>query len=237
MKRNLFLLFAFATALASAQFNVETHGGDQIVDGQVIAFGTLNAELGYYVNNESTTDEIYMRIEFVSAVNYNGVDMQLCFGLCYDPIIEGQFYPQGGGVITIQPGENQNTDGDKFLNYNDGGGNLIDYNFRFFQVDGGGNEIGDDLSFTYRYDPNLSIADQNLVNAKIASTDVRDVLVVEALEATQLRIFDIQGRLVVSVQLNAGNNTVNVAHLPSQMYLVEMSNDRGANQVTKIVKR
>lgn len=237
MKRNLFLVFAFATVMASAQFNVETHGGDPIVDGQIVAYGTLNAELGFYVNNESTTDEIYMKIEFVSAVNYDGVDMQLCFGLCYDPIAVGDIYPLGGGVVTIQPGENQNQEGDKFLNYNDGGGNLIDYNFRFIQVDGGGNEIGDDLSFTYRYDPSLGFNDNNLINAQLTATNIKDQLVVITTEDVQLEVYDIQGRRVVSQHLSIGTNNVNVSNLPTQMYIVKLTNKQGASQITKIVKR
>lgn len=237
MKRNLFLVFVFATVMASAQFTVETHGGDPIVDGQTVTYGTLNAELGFYVNNESATEEIYMRIEFVSAVNYDGVDMQLCFGLCYDPIAVGDIYPLGGGVVTILPGENQNQEGDKFLNYNDGGGNLIDYNFRFIQVDGGGNEIGEDLTFTYRYDPNLGLNDSNMLNAQIASTNVKDQLVVSAAEDIQIELFDIQGRRVVNQKLSSGTTNVNVSNLPAQMYVVKLTDNQGATQITKIVKR
>lgn len=237
MKRNLLLVFAFATAMASAQFTVESHGGDPIVDGQIITYGTLNAELGFYVNNESTTDEIYMRIEFVSAVNYDGVDMQLCFGLCYDPIAVGDIYPLGGGVVTILPGENQNQEGDKFLNYNDGGGNLIDYNFRFIQVDGGLNEIGEDLTFTYRYDPSLGLNDNNLVSAQLIATNVKDQLLITASEEVQIELYDIQGRRVVSQKLTSGTNTVNVSNLPTQMYIVKLTNKQGASQITKIVKR
>ncbi len=240
MKRNLFFLFALTTALVSAQFTVETHDGDPIVDGQTIAFNVFGygvAEIPFYVNNESTTDQIFMKIEFVSAVNNDGSDVELCFGLCYTGLTIGQSYPPGSEVVTIEPGQNQNQEGDHFVNLGDGNGSPIEYVFRFYQVDGAGSEIGDDLTFTYRYDPNLSVGDQNLVNAKIASTDVKDVLVVEATEATQLRIFDVQGRVVANEQLTAGNNSVNVAHLPSQMYLVELSNNKGANQVTKIVKR
>lgn len=237
MKRKLFLAFAFVTLMASAQFTVETHGGDPIVDGQIITYGTLNAELGFYVNNESTTDEIYMRIEFVSAVNYDGVDMQLCFGLCYDPIAVGDIYPLGGGVVTILPGENQNQEGDKFLNYNDGGGNLIDYNFRFIQVDGGLNEIGEDLTFTYRYDPSLGLNDNNLVSAQLIATNVKDQLLITASEEVQIELYDIQGRRVVSQKLTSGTNTVNVSNLPTQMYIVKLTNKQGASQITKIVKR
>jgi len=240
MKRNLFLLFVLVTSLASAQFTLETQDGDPIVEGQTVAYGTLDeatASLHFWVFNESTTDEIYMKVELVSATNYDETDMQVCFGLCYDPVLLNFPYPPGNDVVIIQPGEHQTSSGDKFWNYNDGGGSIIDYNFRFFQVDENGVETGDELNFTYRYDPNLGVNDNNIVNAQIASTMVKDLLVVDANEATKLQIFDIQGRAVLTQELSAGINNINVANLPSQLYLVQMSNDRGAKQTTKIVKR
>ena len=163
--------------------------------------------------------------------------MQLCFGLCYDPIAVGQNYPPGNEVVTIQPGQNQMEEGDKFLNYNDGGGNIIDYVFRFYQVDAGGNEIGDDLTFTYRYDPLLSTADNKLVKANIASTVVRDVLTIEATEEASVVVYDIRGRVVSNQKLIVGTNNISMASLPSQVYLVQLTNDRGASQAVKIVKQ
>ncbi|MBW2936654.1 T9SS type A sorting domain-containing protein [Aureisphaera sp. CAU 1614] len=236
MKKLLTLFCAFATITAVAQFNVESHAGDPILDGQMIIAGALNNPLPFYVNNESTTDEIYMKCEFVSAVNYDGVDMQLCFGLCYDPVAVGDIYPPGSEVVTIQPGQHQDSDGDKFLNYNDGGGNIIDYVFRFFQVDAGGVEIGDDLTFTYRYDPALGVNDNKEVKANITNTVVRDVLTIEAIEEASVVIYDIRGRAVSNQKLIIGTNTINVANLPSQVYLVQMTNDKGFSQAVKIVK-
>ncbi len=239
MKRNLFLLFVLATSLVSAQFSLETQAGDPIIEGQTVTVGSLDeaAAVYFYVYNESTTDEIYMKVELVSAVNYDGTNMQVCFGLCYDPILVGFPYPPGNDVVTIQPGEHQTSTGDKFWNYNDGGGNPIDYNFRFFQVDANGDPTGDELNFVFRYDPNLSVGENNVVKAALASTIVNDQLVVEALETATMKVYDIQGRVVLSKELVSGINNINVASLPSQVYLVQITNEKGANQTTKIVKR
>lgn len=239
MKRNLFLLFVLATSMVSAQFSLETTDGDPIVEGQEITVGTLDEAdaLHFYVYNESTTEEIYMKVELVSSVNYDGTNMQVCFGLCYDPVMEGFPYPPGVEVVTIQPGEHQTSTGDKIWNYNDGGGNEIIYNFRFFQVDGNGDETGDELNFVFRYDPALSVGENQAVKAQLASTMVKDQLVIEALEAAKVQVFDIQGRMVVSNDLVAGINTVSVSHLPSQMYLVQITNEKGASTTVKVVKR
>lgn len=239
MKRNLFLLFVLATSIVSAQFSVETTDGDPITEGQTITVGSLDEAdaVDFYVYNDSATEEIYMKVELVSAVNYDGTNMQVCFGLCYDPIMVGFPYPPGNEVVTIQPGEHQTSEGDKIWNYNDGGGNSIDYNFRFFQVDANGVETGDEVNFLYRYDPNLSISENSAVQARLASTMVKDQLVIEALEAGSVKVYDIQGRLVVSEELVTGINNVNISALPTQVYLVQISNEKGANQTTKIVKR
>ena len=65
--------FIFSFCLASMswwhlQFTLETQEGDPIVDGQTVTLWDLgwNQCLShFYVNNESTTDEIYMKVEFV----------------------------------------------------------------------------------------------------------------------------------------------------------------------------
>ena len=239
MKRNLFLLFVLVTSIVSAQFSVETTDGDPITEGQTITVGTLDEAdaVDFYVYNDSATEEIYMKIELVSAVNYDGTNMQVCFGLCYDPIMVGFPYPPGNEVVTIQPGEHQTSEGDKIWNYNDGGGNPIDYNFRFFQVDANGDETGDEVNFLFRYDPNLSVSENAVVKAQLASTVVKDEIMIEALEAASVQIYDIQGRLVASQNITSGINNVNIATLPSQIYLVQITNERGANQTTKIVKQ
>lgn len=240
MKRNLFLLFACFATIASAQFTVETHDGDPIVDGQTVAYGVYGygpAELPFYVYNQSTTDQIFMKIEFVSAVNNDGSDVELCFGLCYTGLTIGWSYPPGSDTVIIEPGEHQPSEGDHIVNLGDGGGNIIDYVFRFYQVDEVGNEIGDDLTMTYRYDPNLGLNDHSRVNAQLLATNVKDQLVVVALEDTHIEIFDIQGRRVLDQKLISGTNQVNMSNLPTQMYIVKLTNKQGASQITKIVKR
>ena len=225
---------------ASAQFNVETHDGTPITDGSTFGFNTLDeqsASLKFYVNNESTTQEIYMKIEFVSAVNYDGTDMQLCFGLCYDPISVGTSYPPGNEVVTIQPGSNQGTPGDKFWNYNDGGGNAIEYEFRFYQVDGSGTPTGEELSFTYLYDPTLGVEGQNKVNASLLSTVVSEDLQIVSQEEVNVKIYNLLGALVAERTLSSGTNSISLASLESQVYMVQMTNESGATSVEKIVKR
>ena len=240
MKRPILALAALlVSSFSFAQFNVETQDGDPITDGSTYSFNSLDEAdaLSFFVNNESSTDPINVKIEFVDAVNYDGSDMQLCFGLCYDPISEGSVYPPGNEVVTIAPNSNQGNVGDKFWNYNDGGGAVIEYNFKFFLVDGSGNPTGDELSFTYKYDPFLNIEDQNLVQARLLSSVVSSQLSIETNEDINVKVYNILGALVTEADLNVGTSNVNVSQLDSQVYLVQITNSRGATSVHKIVKR
>lgn len=239
LKNILVLLTALMTAIASAQFTMETHDGDPILDGSTWTFGIYGlgiAELPFWVNNTSTTDEIYMKIEFVSAVNGDGSGVQLCFGLCYVDLVFGASYPPGTEVVTIQPGENQGFPGDHIANFVDGGGNPIEYVFRFYQVDANGDPIGEDLTMTYRYDPNLGVGD-NMPGVAILQNLVSTQLKMRTQERLELSLFDLQGKKVGQYRVNEGDQTIDLSHLSASMYLAVAQNDAGQQKSFKIVKR
>ena len=242
MKKVLFLLATIlvtSPAFAQLEFQVETPEGDLINEGDVVAFNVLTspeAYLDFFVRNLSATP-INMKIEFVSAQNADGSEMELCFGLCYTGITIGNSYPGGPDVITIDPGQTQPTAGDHFYNFDDGGGNPVNYVFRFYHVDGAGNEIGGDLSFTYRYDPNLSVTDFSTVNADLGSTVINELLTIDSREELNVTVYNMLGAVVAQYKAVVGRNDFNLSNLSSQMYVVELSNKEGASQKVKIAKR
>ncbi len=240
MLKNLSLTtFLLAAFVANAQFTVETHAGDPITDGQTITIGQdyPNASLDFYVNNINTTDPINMRVEFVSANNSDGSDLEICFGLCYTGVTVGENYPINDFEV-IQPGSTQVSNGDHFKHIPSGGTDVVTYVFRFYEVDGSFNEIGDDLTFTYVYDPDLlGVADNNAVKASVVSTMVNNHVEINSNEAVTFTMYDIQGRVVSQRQLEAGFSRVSIADLAAQTYLVVLSNERGAAQTTKVIVR
>lgn len=240
MKRKIFLLlFLSATALLQAQFSVETHDGDPIVDGQTVFFNVTTypeASLDFYVFNDSAT-EINMKVEFVSATNTDGSGMEICFGECYTGTSPGTSYPIGD-VVVIQPGTTQTSNGDHFYNSDPGNGSdALEYEFRFYQVDGGGNQIGDDLSFTYVYDPLLSVGDANALEAAIYPTVTNSDVTVEVKESVAVTVYDVQGRLVKQTSLEAGRQTLSLADLRSNIYLVQLVDNNGRKKTVKVVKK
>ena len=240
LKKLSLLSMLVAGFVANAQFSVATHAGDPITDGQTITIGSSiapEANLPFFVTNENTTNDINMRIEFVSANNSDGSDLEICFGLCYTGVTIGQNYPINDAVV-IAPQQTQTSSGDHFKHLPTGGSDVVTYVFRFYEVDGAGNEIGDDLTFTYVYDPALlSIEEANAVNAAIISTMVNNTVEVNANEELIFTMYDIQGRIVSQQQLEQGLNQVNVADLAAQTYMVVLTNNKGASQTTKVIVR
>jgi hypothetical protein len=242
--KKILLLFSFllvGTITINAQFTVEDGDGVPIMDGEVRSFNVYDvpaAKLDFFVNNTSSTDEIYTKIEFVSAVNADGSLMELCYGLCYTGISIGNSYPGGTDSVPIAPGA-QTGPGNHFYNSEPGNGtDVVEYVFRFYQVDETGmNEIGDELTMTYRYDPLLGIDDVNDINLELASTIITDRLIVDTIEDLEFKVVDLQGRVVKQQNITAGHHEINMNDLRSQIYVIQFTNAEGQIRVEKIVVR
>lgn len=238
MKQKLLLLSVLFVAFSmNAQYTVEDSNGDPVLDGHIVTYGTLTypeASWDFYVNNVSTTDAIRMKIEFVSAINADGSQMELCFGLCYTGIVIGNSYPPNADYVGIAPG-GQTLPGNHMFNSDPGNGtDMVIYTFRYYQIDNAGNEIGDDLTVIYRYDPTLGVADNN-VDVNLFATSITDELVVNVQEDVNLTIYDLQGRVVKTQALEIGQQYIDLSHLSAQMYLAHFENNRGVSQTTKFV--
>ena len=241
MKQKFFFLSLFLVSLGmNAQFTMEGYDGSPIIDGQVLLFGGYlpddqSASYGIYVNNPSTTDAIRMKAEFVSAVNADGSLFEICFGLCYTGVAVGQIFPPNANFVEVLPGE-QSLEGNHLANADPGDGvNPVEYVFRFFQIDENGDEIGEDLSMTYKYDPFLGLNDVNQLNVAVFSNSRSKVVTVQTVEELTMKVYNLQGRLIKTERLNVGRQDINMSELSSQMYVLYFENNRGVSQVEKVV--
>ena len=176
-----------------------------------------------------------MKILFESAVNANGSLMEICFGLCYNNITIGQVFPPGNNTIDIEPGENTG-EGNHLYNTYDGT-DIVEYVFKFYQVDAGGSEIGEPLRVTYRYDPTLGAEDFNKLDVSIASTVISNEMIVTVQEEVQMNIYDLLGRKVKSQNLSVGQQVINMADLSTQAYIVQFNTVSGKTSTSKIIVR
>lgn len=245
MKKTILFIGAFFCLLSlQAQFTVEDDAGVSIEDGDVITFSQIGpapaAKLPFYINNTSSED-INVRIEFVSAVNADGSQMQLCITppKCYNSIVIGESYPQDPGVMTIFiPAGAQSGSGNYFNNLAAGNGtDAIEYVFEFYGISDLGLPTGNSITFTYRYDPLLGISEINKLDIAVYPTEVKEFLTVETATPLEVEIYDLRGVLVKSEKVSKGKNQLSMAGLSSQLYLVQFENEQGETQTTKIIKR
>lgn len=234
----LFLGVFFCLLTLQAQFTVETGAGAPIVDGDIVAFNQVGtpAKLKFHINNTSTS-EIYMLVECVSMTNTDGSMMQFCIKpTCYFEVSEGEYYPHAPyPSVDIAPGAQTNTE-EHFMNSDLGNGtDVIDYVFRFYQVNSMGFEMGNSLTFTYRYDPLMSIEEMSKLDIAVYPTVVQDILTVETDETLNMAIYDLQGRLVKNVALPIGQNQIGMSDVSAQMYLVRFENEFGQSQTSKLI--
>lgn len=240
MKKMLLIIAVFFTAIsmnAQNPYTVTDHDGVEITEGMIIEFNTHeypDSSLDYFVTNNSS-EEIFMRIEFVSAVNANGQGFELCFGQCYYNLVVGESVPPVPNFVSILPGATT-LEGNHFAATLPSA--LVqDYNFRFHQTDSEGNDIGNNLNFTYRLDTTLGVNDVNELEVSLASTVINNDMEVNAVEEMNMVIYNLQGKIVNSQTINVGHQLINMSNLSSQMYIVKFSNNEGASKTIKVVKK
>lgn len=242
MKKLSIILLLILAINTQAQMTVtRKQTGAQIVDGQILIFNSIAspaASLDFYVNN-SGASPMRTKIRFVSAVNADGTGMELCFGdQCLASIIISDSYPESGPVII--PPMGRNGEFDHFYNAHTGNGALQDYVFKFYQIDLSGNEIGNSITITYRYQPVMateSFEALENIGVQLKSNIVDNLLNITAKADVEINLFDINGRNVLSTKLNSGDSSVDGSMLNSGIYILNVTTETGLKATTKIVKK
>lgn len=236
------MLFAIGI---QAQLSVLKYDGTPIVNGQVISYNTTTysiSSLGFNISNSSNA-AISVKIRCESITNADGTGMELCFGNdCFSSVAAGSNYPPGNGVVTVPANSTIGAGlGYHFWNSNTGNGvnYPIQYVFKFYQRDSSGNEVGNAITFTYRYGPNLlvdSFTAENL-GILIKSNSVSSILELETPQAVAMRIYDLNGKLVQSQNLLSGTNSIPVSELTTSVYIIDFTSTEGKKYTTKFVKQ
>lgn len=242
MKIKLFFTLLLITSLSYSQITLTRHSGSPIVNGQVIAFNSVvltAAEMDFYVRNISTTTTTNVKILCESLVNNDGTGFELCFGNeCLSYVEQGETYPTTAPVVLAPNGVNGNFD--HFLNTNAGTGPYPkDYVFKFYQINGTGNEVSNSITMTYRFDPNLSVDDiHQLENSGVIvkSTSVKNQLELDVLKSNTMSIFDLNGKQVYTTKLNYGVQSVDISNLNTSVYILRFASEDGRVSSKKIIK-
>lgn len=234
-----YLFFAmFIAALSlNAQITIVDGDGNAINDGDVVVRNSLlEADaLKFFVTN--TTDAtIRSTIEYVSSED--GGNFQVCYGSqCYDPVVVGNSYPPVNVPQVIEAGATTGQGNKMFYNESDNP-QLSDHVFRFYQVDEEGNDIGESLTMTYRYDPTMGLEDISAqLGITLNATVVTNAISLNSREAATMQIFDVNGRLMQTNDVSAGTQNIDISGLSSQLYLVSFEIANGTKQSIKVLKK
>lgn len=242
MKKIYSLAFFIAFQFSFSQIALTKLNGTPIVNGDVLAVnqtGYPAGEIGFKIRNTgTTTTRAWVKCQ--ALVNNTGSNFQLCFGEeCLADVVLNQVYPST--AVTLAPNAT-NGNFDHFLNNNTVGTVFPqDYVFRFFQtnqVTQGGAEVGNSITMTYRYNPNLS-ADEilQLQNSGviIKSTVVSTILELDVLKNVTISIFNLNGSIIHNANLNYGMHDIDCSSWSAGIYLVKFVTEEGRTSSKKIV--
>lgn len=147
--------------------------------------------------------------------------------------------PTSGDAFIVGAGQTSGM-GNHFFNDDPGNGiDNVDYVFAMRQYADANStvEVGTPLTFTYRYNPTLSVNNASQVNLSLISTMVTNQLIMDINEPVQVKLYDMQGKLVQEAKFEIGRQVMDVSSLSSQQYIVQFKNEGGALKTSKIIVR
>jgi hypothetical protein len=243
MKNILITLLGLFSIFATAQMTIKKLDGTLINNGDVINFDVAEdpgAYLGLKIYN-SAESEIKVKVKVESITNADGTNVQLCIGnVCLATIFAGSSYPPNFPILIDGNGENGNFD--HFLNLNTGLNTSLPviYNFKFYQINDSGSEIGDSVSFSYRYTSALGVSNFNqLENAGI---NFKSNVVSDNLEFTTTRnikyiLYDVSGKTLLIEKSGIGLQNIDFTHFNSGFYLISFQTIDGLKITSRILKK
>lgn len=240
MKFILVSIISLFSLASFSQLTLKKLDGTVINDGDVLTYTSIEEPanyLGLKIYN-SLSEDVTVKVKVISFPAGYGSNLQLCVDpVCVNNLIAGNSYPGFGSTIPAN-GENGNADHFKNSNFGDGVSNL-DYVLKLFRVDENNVEVGNSITFTYRYSPSLSTSAFNqLANAgiQLKSTVVKNNIELQVTKPVKANIYDLNGKLVADQNLVAGINLIEASKLASGLYLLTVTTNEGKKITQKIIK-
>ncbi len=241
MKKILFSLFILTSYFGFSQLTMAKLDGTPINNNDIFTYNSLvgaGSYMGLKMFNTSDSN-IKVKGKIVSMTNATGGNLQFCIGpVCVNNITVGNSYPNSGFTIEAN-GENGNFD--HFDNHYAGDGvNPVEYTLKFYMINASNVEVGNSITFTYRYNPTLSTSDfESLANTGVVlqSNLLQDQMHLVVSKNIQMDLFDLNGRIVVAKKLNTGEHHLFVSDLPTGIYIANFTNEEGKKATAKLIKK
>jgi hypothetical protein len=240
MKFITFIFVVLFSMTSFSQLTLKKLDGTVINDGDVLVYSQVTDPanyLGLKIFN-SLNEDITVKIKVVSFPAGQGSNLQLCIDpICVNNLIAGNSYPSFGSTI---PANGSNGNADHFLNSNVGDGvSNLDYVLKLFRVDENNLEVGNSITFTYRYSPNLSTPAFNQLSdlgIQLKSTVVKNSIDLKVSTKSEASIYDLNGKLFATQQLGIGSNSIEIETLATGIYIANFISNEGKKATVKIMK-
>jgi hypothetical protein len=240
INKSIVALFLGFGLFANAQITLTKADGSPINEGDVFTYNNVNypqASLDFHIRNNASTATL-VKVKSVSITNADGSGLELCIGpVCLSSIHAGNSYPNNPVSIAAN---STDTYSNHVYNIDEGDGENypMDYVFKVYQLNSSGVEVGNSVTFTYRYQPSLKTNSfQGLSNAGliINSNIISNTLDYQATESGEISIFDMNGRMINVTQIATGNGSIALDNLQNGYYILNFrSQDRKAS--IKLIK-
>lgn len=218
---------------AFSQFIFRKSDGTLITNGTVLTYGPGNNYLNFRVQNTSNQD-LDVKIKCTNLINTTGTQFELCYGgSCYDSVSLNGIYPDYENILA--PGQSNPSQGDHFVNFNAGNGQIMELHFSVYPL---GFE-NDAINFIYRFDPLLSANSfENLssIGINIENTTINNDFKFNTTQSGNLSIFNLNGQLITEDKFTEGAQNVNLSTLSSAVYIANFITTDGKNSSVKIIK-
>ncbi len=232
-KITLSILFSMVFLNAFSQFVFRKSDGTPITDGTVLTYGPGSNYLNFRVQNTSNQD-LDIKIKCTNLVNTTGSQFELCYGgSCYESVALNEVYPEYENPLL--PGQSNPAQGDHFVNFNAGNGQVMELHFSVYPV---GFE-NDAISFVYRFDPFLGVNSFETLSAmgiSIENTSIKNDFKFNSTQNGNLSVFNLNGQLINEYTFSEGAQNFNLSELSTAVYIANFTTTEGKTSSVKLIK-
>jgi hypothetical protein len=232
-KITLSILFSMVFLNAFSQFIFRKSDGTPITNGTILTYGPGNNYLNFRVQNTSNQN-LDIKVKCTNLVNTTGTQFELCYGgSCYDSVALNGVYPDYENPLA--PGQSNPSQGDHFVNFNAGNGEIIELHFSVYPI---GFE-NDAINFVYRYDPLLGVNSfeaLSLLGINVENTTIKSDFKFNSTQNGNLSIFNLNGQLINEYKFTEGAQNIDLSALSSAIYIANFSTTEGKSSSVKLTK-
>jgi len=242
MKKIFFCIVSLISLASYSQMTLKKLDGTPINDGDVITFNVATdpeSYLGIKIYNGSDQD-INVKAKCMSIVNATGTNLQFCINpVCVSSLVVGANYPASAPSVIPANGENGNFD--HLVNMNTGtvAGQPVLYTMKFYMLDENNAEIGNSVTFTYKYDANAASVHNNSLESlglKLNSNVISNTLDFESTTSGMVALYDLNGKQIAQNTFSEGINTINIVSFATGMYIASFTDNKNRTATVKLIK-